>query len=92
MAVFLDAHQHGRDVDMGYVLKGELADEIKFRSANEGNLDVRRTWALIKSFLDTGEVRYIFMDYSLQKLVYEYARAHGVGAATLEAQSRRVIR
>ncbi|MCA9691023.1 MAG: penicillin-insensitive murein endopeptidase [Myxococcales bacterium] len=78
------SHQHGRDVDMGYVLKGELADEIKFRSANEGNLDVRRTWALIKSFLDTGEVRYIFMDYSLQKLVYEYARAHGVGAATLE--------
>ncbi|MCB9752337.1 MAG: penicillin-insensitive murein endopeptidase [Myxococcales bacterium] len=78
------SHQHGRDVDVGYVLEGELADEIKFRSANKDNLDARRTWLLLKAFIDTGEVGHIFMSYSLQKLVYEYARKHGVSESTLD--------
>ncbi len=78
------SHQHGRDVDIGYVLKGELADEIRFKSATKDNLDVRRTWLLLKAFIDTGEVGHIFMSYRLQKLVYEYARKHGVSKSTLD--------
>ncbi len=68
------SHQHGRDVDVGYVLKGEHADQTRFRAANKQNLDIPRTWRLIKSFIDTDEVVYVFVDYKLQKLLYEYAR------------------
>jgi LysM repeat protein len=78
------SHQHGRDVDIGYVLKGEKADEIKFVSANSSNLDIPRTWSLIEAFLDTGEVKYIFMDHSIQKLLYEHAQSKGVSKDTLD--------
>jgi LysM repeat protein len=78
------SHQHGRDVDMGYVLKGEKADETKFISVNAGNLDVARTWDLIMAFLDTDEIKYIFMDYSVQKLLYEHAEKKGVSSDTLD--------
>lgn len=78
------SHQHGRDVDIGYVLTGKLANETRFRSANKKNLDVARTWRLLKSFVDTGTVKYIFMDYKLQGLVYEYAKDKGVSEDTLD--------
>ncbi len=72
------SHQHGRDIDIGYVLLGEAGDETRFLTANAKNLDVPRTWALIKALVDTNEVRYIFMDWGLQKLLYDYAREKGV--------------
>src|SRR5690606_15902155 len=37
------SHQHGRDVDIGYVLTGKYRDETRFKSANKDNLDVART-------------------------------------------------
>lgn len=78
------SHQHGRDVDIGYVLTGKDAHETKFRHAGTHNLDVPRTWALIKSFVDTDEVTYIFMDYRIQKLLYEHALSKGVDEDTLD--------
>ena len=32
---------------------------------------------MLKTFIDTGQVDYIFVDYSLQKPLYEYARKKG---------------
>jgi LysM repeat protein len=78
------SHQHGRDVDIGYVLQGKDADVTKFRTANAKTLDVPRTWALIKSFVDTDQVTYIFMDYRVQKILYEYAESKGVDEDTLD--------
>jgi LysM repeat protein len=78
------SHQHGRDVDIGYVLVGKDAEETKFRTANAKTLDVPRTWALIKAFVDTDEVTYIFMDYRVQKLLYEHAEKQGVSEDTLD--------
>jgi LysM repeat protein len=78
------SHQHGRDVDVGYVLKGPEANETKFRQAGARNLDVPRTWALIKSFIDTDEVTYIFMDHRIQKLLYEHARERGMSEDALD--------
>jgi LysM repeat protein len=78
------SHQHGRDVDIGYVLLGKDANETKFRHANAKNLDVPRTWALIKAFIDTDEVTYIFMDHRIQKLLYDYAQSKGVDEDTLD--------
>ncbi len=78
------SHQHGRDVDIGYVLEGKYAHEKRFRSANAKNLDVARTWTLIKAFIDSDEVTYIFMDYRIQKLLYEYAKKRGYSEDTLD--------
>jgi LysM repeat protein len=78
------SHQHGRDVDIGYVLKGEQADETKFITASSKNLDVARTWALIDAFLDTDQIKYIFMDHAVQKLLYEHAQKQGVSEDTLD--------
>lgn len=78
------SHQHGRDVDIGYVLQGDQADETKFLTANSKNLDVARTWALIDAFLDTDHVKYIFMDHAIQKLLYEHAKKQGVSDDMLD--------
>ncbi|MEZ4454619.1 MAG: penicillin-insensitive murein endopeptidase [Nannocystaceae bacterium] len=78
------SHQKGVDVDIGLVHKGLLAGETKFVDANPATLDVARTWALVKAFADTKEVRAIFLDYGVQKVLYEYAKRQGVGEETLD--------
>jgi LysM repeat protein len=78
------SHQRGVDVDVGLVLKGEQRNDLRFHKANEKNLDVRRTWLLVHEFLKTGQVRYIFLDYRVQKQLYEYAKKTGVSEAELD--------
>lgn len=78
------SHQRGVDVDVGLVLKGKDANTVKFVKANGSNLDVRRTWVLVHEFLRTGRVRYIFLDYEVQKELYEYAKGHGVSKERLD--------
>ena len=78
------SHQKGIDVDIGLVLKGGDANETRFRTGNADNLDIPRTWALIKAFVDTEDVRAVFLDYNLQKLLYEHARKQKVSESTLD--------
>lgn len=78
------SHQKGIDVDVGLVLKGADAGEVRFLTGRADNLDVPRTWALINAFIQTNEVRAIFLDYGLQKLLYEHAKKKGVGEGTLD--------
>lgn len=78
------SHRSGRDVDVGYVLTGEHGNRTRFAGVNRQNFDVARTWALVKAFLDTHEVLYIFMDYGHQKLLYDHARSQGVGEQELD--------
>jgi hypothetical protein len=77
------SHRHGRDVDVGYVLSGEEADDLRFRHAGAHNLDVARSWALLAAFLGAGEAHYVFLDYGLQRLLYEQAVREGVSAERL---------
>ncbi|MCA9661134.1 MAG: penicillin-insensitive murein endopeptidase, partial [Myxococcales bacterium] len=78
------SHRSGRDVDVGYVLTGDDADVVRFRDAGKHNLDVARTWTLLQSFVATGYVRIIFVDTSIQRLLYNHAREAGADEATLE--------
>jgi LysM repeat protein len=78
------SHQRGVDVDVGLVLKGKDAHVERFLAANDSNLDVRRTWVLVHEFLRTGRVRYIFLDYEVQKELYHYAESHGVSKERLD--------
>ena len=77
------SHQDGRDVDVGYVLQGGTADVKRFVTATAGRLDVVRTWALLESFLGTERVRYVFVDYGLQRILYEYAKREGASEERL---------
>jgi LysM repeat protein len=70
------SHQEGRDVDIGYVFE-EWDDGTK-------TMDLARTWALVKSFAEHEDVAVIFMDYAVQKRIYEHAKDSGVDQAELD--------
>ena len=70
------SHQSGRDADVSFYHRGnvQLPD---FRPMHEDNFDAAKNWHIFKTLIDTGEVQYIFVDYTLQRPLYEYARAIG---------------
>jgi LysM repeat protein len=78
------SHQEGRDLDIGLVLQGKLADRLHFSGAAPNTIDLERTWALVEEFIATGEVRCIFLDYQVQKLLHGYAKQHGVPQSKLD--------
>lgn len=78
------SHRTGKDVDIGYVVKGELANRHRFAGTTPENLDLARTWTLVKSLLDTQEIVYIFMDYRVQEQLYHYAKSHGTRRSELD--------
>jgi LysM repeat protein len=71
------SHQDGRDVDIGYVF--EQHDEGKSR-----RIDIPRTWSLISSFVEDEHLAVIFVDYRLQRRLYEHAQSIGVDQARLD--------
>lgn len=81
------SHQAGRDVDFGFVhtVKNESKRPETFMRADESNLDVEKTWFLIASLIRTGEVKVIYVDIRVQKMLYQYA------APLLTAQQREAI-
>ncbi|MCH9685914.1 MAG: penicillin-insensitive murein endopeptidase [Deltaproteobacteria bacterium] len=70
-------HQSGRDVDLGYIQKLPKGDELNWRTMTKQNLDAEETWALIRLLHSTGEVEMIFIDTSIQRLLYDHAIANG---------------
>ncbi|MBX7077880.1 MAG: penicillin-insensitive murein endopeptidase [Nannocystaceae bacterium] len=69
------SHRSGRDVDIGYVMRGPIGKDERFwRTATPKNLDVPRTWAFVQALLDTGEVQQIFISSKIQKLLAREAR------------------
>jgi murein endopeptidase len=67
------AHRTGRDVDLGYVLTvAHPAD--RFLRASAENLDVERTWFVVRTLLRMGEVQKIFMSATVQRLLLRHAR------------------
>jgi len=65
------SHRRGRDVDIRFPLKVETD---RYVAATPDTLDVERTWDLIQRFLATEDVVYIFVDYRLQKKLYEHVK------------------
>ena len=77
------SHQTGRDVDIGYVLHGAQSEVTRFVPATARNLDRARTWALVDALLSTDGVSHVFMDYEIQAMLYEHAKAEGVAPERL---------
>lgn len=63
------SHQSGLDADIGYYYK---TASTWYQRATAENLDVARTWTLIRALIEGGNVEMIFMDISLQRVL----RAH----------------
>lgn len=78
------SHRTGRDIDLGYVLKGAHGKRTRFGGVTRDTLDVARTWGLIKAFIDTQEVVYVFVDYRIQEQLYEHAKSRGVPQRELD--------
>ena len=77
------SHQSGRDADIAYYTVNR-SDGDGFVVATPRTLDVQMTWYLLKAFIDTGDVRYIFIDYDLQEVLYDRARLRGASEEELE--------
>ncbi len=70
------SHQSGRDADLSYYHRGNV-QLPEFRALDEDGFDPVKNWHIFKMLIDTGEVEYIFVDYGLQKVLYQYALAIG---------------
>lgn len=75
------SHQEGRDVDIAYVLHDR---RTRFAVATAGTLDRKRTWALLRAVLDTRAVAFVFIDYEVQRMLYEHALTDGMTPEQLD--------
>ncbi len=64
------SHQVGRDVDLGLYHRTEVEDFLRGRKSN---LDVPRTWALVRALVTETDLHRIFLDRSIQQHLYEHA-------------------
>lgn len=83
------SHQSGRDVDIGLFYKEKpAAYPQSFVVATADNLDPEATYALLAGFVATanepGGAQVIFLDYDVQRLLYDWAKEHDVDEDTLD--------
>lgn len=77
------SHQSGRDVDLSLYRKRCSGGVCPFTPVSADQLDVERQWTLLRHMLERGRVEAIFLDYSLQKPLYEEAKRRGATEAQL---------
>lgn len=75
------SHRSGRDVDIAIPVKHGYPPETP---PSDDAVDWNATWALIKAFVDTGDVKYIFLSRQRQVELYKTAVASGATAEQLE--------
>lgn len=68
------SHQSGKDVDLGYYYTRKVP---WYTRATSRNLDRPRTWALVRALIAETDVRYIFMDRRVQRMLRAYAESIG---------------
>jgi penicillin-insensitive murein endopeptidase len=75
------SHQTGRDADIGfYYLRGEVDS---FASARKKDLDLRRTWALVRALVTETDVERVFVDRSIISALFAEAVEEGEDRAWL---------
>jgi hypothetical protein len=83
------SHQSGRDADLGLFYKHKPAHyPAEFAPATAKNLDCAATWKLLWEFARTanqdGGAQMIFLDYTVQGLIYRWAKHAGVSERRLD--------
>ena len=69
------SHQAGRDADIGFYFRRGEVDS--FLAARKRDLDLPRTWALVRALVTETDVERIFVDRSLIAVLYQHALAEG---------------
>lgn len=69
------SHQSGRDVDVGFYYSGE--PNHWYKRASGENLDLERTWWLIRTLVVDTDIEMILLDQALSKLVERFALETG---------------
>lgn len=77
------SHRSGRDVDLSYY-HNDPKSRHAFTNVSPSTLDTERTWTLIESFLETKDVKSMYIDYRLQKPLYEEAQRRGITQEALD--------
>ena len=82
------SHQSGLDVDVGFYFKQVPDGYPEHFAGADDTLDLQATWALLTAFarttdLDDG-VSIMFLDYALQRRLYQWAVKRGTPEADLE--------
>ncbi|HXK11402.1 MAG TPA: penicillin-insensitive murein endopeptidase [Vicinamibacteria bacterium] len=76
------SHQAGRDADIGfYYRRGEVDS---FLVARKKDLDLPRTWALVRALVTETDVERIFVDRTLIAILYAHAVEEGEDRAWLD--------
>jgi penicillin-insensitive murein endopeptidase len=75
------SHQSGRDIDTSYYY---TTPQNWYMRADASNLDLPRTWALVRAMVTETDVEMILIDRSLQKLLKAYALEVGEDPAWLD--------
>ncbi len=70
------SHRSGRDVDVGWYRTNNTRMKW-FKALPADQLDVAKSWTFIETLLRTGSVKYIFVDRSIQALLYSHALGEG---------------
>jgi murein endopeptidase len=68
------SHQSGRDVDLGYYY---LGGSRWYQRVSAQNLDLDRTWALVRAIVTETDVEMLLIDRSVQDLLVEHAEKIG---------------
>ncbi|MGC4088609.1 MAG: penicillin-insensitive murein endopeptidase [Polyangiaceae bacterium] len=76
------SHQAGRDLDISFYYVGGAR---WYTRATESNLDLPRTWALVRAFVTETDVDMILIDHSIQEWLWRYAREHGEDRAWVDS-------
>lgn len=69
------SHQIGIDGDFTIYKKNNQASSMS--TATISNIDIRKNLDFLKILYNTKMIQYIFLDYSLQKILYESAKNYG---------------
>ncbi len=80
------SHQSGRDVDISYYYKPKRA--AWYQNANKHTLDLPRTWALVRALVTHTDVEMMFIDFSVQRLLKDYALSIGEDKAWINSVFR----
>jgi murein endopeptidase len=90
------SHQSGCDVDLGFYYSD---DSRWYTKATESNLDRARTWVLLRTLIRDADVEAVFLDRSIQRMLYDHALGLGENIEWLdevfafgEKRSERIVR
>jgi murein endopeptidase/LysM repeat protein len=77
------SHQSGRDADLGWYFKDSPGES--FANGTATNLDLPRCWALVRALVTETDIERIFMDRSIQRLLFGYALDAGEDRGWLDS-------